>query len=47
MAFFVKEGDSYRQVSQMKQVSVYSYIYTPRKSIFLRKIYGNTRISMV
>lgn len=28
MAFFVKEGDTYRQVSQMKQVSVYSYIYT-------------------
>ena len=28
MAFFVKEGSSYRQVSQMKQVSVYSYIYT-------------------
>lgn len=28
MAFFVKEGNSYRQVSQMKQVSVYSYIYT-------------------
>lgn len=28
MAFFVKDGDSYRQVSQMKQVSVYSYIYT-------------------
>lgn len=28
MAFFVKEGDSYRQVSQVKQLSVYSYIYT-------------------
>lgn len=28
MAFFVKEGDSYRQVSQTKQLSVYSYSYT-------------------
>lgn len=28
MAFFVKEGDAYRQVSQTEQVSVYSYIYT-------------------
>lgn len=28
MAFFVKEGDSYRQVSQLKQLSVYSYGYT-------------------
>lgn len=28
IAFFVKEGDSYRQVSPVKQASVYSYIYT-------------------
>ena len=28
MAFFVKEGDSYRQVSQINKLSVYSYIYT-------------------
>lgn len=28
IAFFVKEGNSYRQVSQMRQMSVYSYIYT-------------------
>lgn len=28
IAFFVKEGDSYRQVSPVKQASVYSYIYS-------------------
>ncbi|WP_294570052.1 hypothetical protein [uncultured Subdoligranulum sp.] len=28
IAFFVKEGDSYRQVSPIKQASVYSYVYT-------------------
>lgn len=28
IAFFVKEGDSYRQISPIKQASVYSYVYT-------------------
>lgn len=28
IAFFVKEGASYRQISPVKQASVYSYIYT-------------------
>ena len=28
MAFFVKEDDTYRQVSQVRHLSIYSYIYT-------------------
>lgn len=28
MAFFVKEGDTYWQVSQVRHLSIYSYIYT-------------------